>query len=414
MLWIRKAIKLRHIHYFKIKSMIYIIPNHQSIRYSKICILRTDISLKQLENINYQKICNFHTTSKLHIPPIFAVILRPILKLGAFILGRGIKRWWQKKSTQEQEYYKLLFRENRNIFLGSLVLSCLMFIVYYLIHLEMDPITKRRRFIIFNKKEQAALGQLILEMHLEEHKGLLIPKEHPAYKRLIKIIEKILIKNKDLITVENKNWTLTIINSPIKNAYERNIFVFLGILSIVDNDDQLSIILAHEMSHALLLHSVEQFSHALLIDILMTIPIFLLWASFPDSLAFLLHVIGQHIINLLHNLPYSRSLENEADEVGLHLAAKACVDVREAVVFWATMRVLSEMKLASNVVPWLSTHPAHGDREQSLNKKMTKAIELLRSSGCPELNPIDPRTIFYKRTLKDHEVYFRQKGIIIT
>lgn len=140
----------------------------------------------------------------------------------------------------------------------------------------------------------------------------------------------------------------------------------------------------------------------------MTIPILLLWASFPDSLAFLLHVIGQHIVNLLHNLPYSRSLENEADEVGLKLAAKvshsvkvfrsifyhtkstkyrtydsfkACVDVREAVVFWGTMRVLSEMKLASKVVPWLSTHPAHGDREKSLNKKITKAIELMKSSG---------------------------------
>ncbi|XP_046826283.1 metalloendopeptidase OMA1, mitochondrial-like [Vespa crabro] len=417
MFWIQKAIKLRHIHYFKIKSMICIIPNHQSIRYSKICILRTELSLKQLKNINYQKICDFHTSSKLCIPPIFAVILRPILRLSAFILGRGIKRWWQKKSTKEQEQYKLLFRENRNIFLGSLVLLCLMFIVYYLMHIETDPITNRKRFIIFNRKEQAALGQLIFEMHLEEHKASLVAKDHPAYKRLIKIIENILVKNKDLISVEDKNWTLTIVDSPIKNAYvlpERNIFFFLGVLNIVDNDDQLSIILAHEMAHALLLHSVEQFSHALLIDVLMTIPILLLWASFPDSLAFFLHMIGQHIVNLLHNLPYSRSLENEADEVGLNLAAKACVDVREAVVFWGTMRMLSEMKLASNIVPWLSTHPAHGDREQSLNKKMTKAIELMKSSGCPKLNPIDPRKQFYERTLKDHEFYFKQKGIIIT
>lgn len=49
-------------------------------------------------------------------------------------------------------------------FLGSLVLLFLMFIIYYVIHLETDPITKRKRFIIFNKKEQAALGQLVLEM----------------------------------------------------------------------------------------------------------------------------------------------------------------------------------------------------------------------------------------------------------
>ncbi|XP_015188621.1 PREDICTED: metalloendopeptidase OMA1, mitochondrial-like [Polistes dominula] len=93
---------------------------------------------------------------------------------------------------------------------------------------------------------------------------------------------------------------------------------------------------------------------------------------------------------------------------------KACVDVREAVVFWGIMRTLSEMNLAMDIVPWLSTHPAHGDREQSLNNKLPKAIELRSLSGCPELSPIDPRSKFYKRSMKDHEYYFKQKGIIPT
>lgn len=35
-----------------------------------------------------------------------------------------------------------------------------------------------------------------------------------------------------------------------------HIFVFLGALNLVENDDQLAIILAHEMSHELLNHSV--------------------------------------------------------------------------------------------------------------------------------------------------------------
>lgn len=47
----------------------------------------------------------------------------------------------------------------------------------------------------------------------------MVTKDHPAYKRLIKIIENILIKNKDLISAEDKNWTLTIVDSPVKNAY---------------------------------------------------------------------------------------------------------------------------------------------------------------------------------------------------
>lgn len=36
-----------------------------------------------------------------------------------------------------------------------------------------------------------------------------------------------------------------------------NIFVFLGALRMTENDDQLAIILAHEIAHVLLLHPVS-------------------------------------------------------------------------------------------------------------------------------------------------------------
>jgi len=59
-------------------------------------------------------------------------------------------------------------------------------------------------------------------------------------------------------------------------------------------------------------------------DFLIAIPILLVWALFPDVTAFIIHMIGERIINIMYNLPYSRVLENEADEVGLKLAAKVC------------------------------------------------------------------------------------------
>lgn len=37
-----------------------------------------------------------------------------------------------------------------------------------------------------------------------------------------------------------------------------NIFVFLGTLNMVENDDQLAVVLAHEMAHAVLNHSVSK------------------------------------------------------------------------------------------------------------------------------------------------------------
>lgn len=65
-------------------------------------------------------------------------------------------------------------------------------------------------------------------------------------------------------------------------------------------------------------------SDQLLWDILIAIPILLVWALFPDVAAAIIHIIGERIVNIMYKLPYSRVLENEADEVGLRLAAKVC------------------------------------------------------------------------------------------
>lgn len=61
--------------------------------------------------------------------------------------------------------------------------------------------------------------------------------------------------------------------------------------------------------------------------------------------------------------------------------SQACFDIREAVVFWATMRTLTEMHTLPPELPWISTHPSHGDREKNLNEAMTKALELRKNSG---------------------------------
>jgi len=35
--------------------------------------------------------------------------------------------------------------------------------IYYITHLETDPLTKRSRFIIFNKEQEKKLGKMVLE-----------------------------------------------------------------------------------------------------------------------------------------------------------------------------------------------------------------------------------------------------------
>lgn len=398
------------------KAVLCIFSKQSPVRQiaTKTQLKQFKVQKKILGQFEIQQRYGFHTSRPRHIPPVVALLIRPVVQVTAFIFGRLFKKWWKKKSPGERQKYLNWFITRKKSFYGFLGFFLFALFVYYVGHLQTDPITKRPRFIIFTKEQQAAFAKLTLEMILEQNEGRLLPHTHPAYRRLINIIERILKANQDLQAVQDKEWSLTVVDEPIKNAYVLpggNIFVFKGALNLVENDDQLAIILAHEMAHELLNHSMEQVSRGFILDIILTLPIVLLWAFFPDVVAALFQVLGHSIINIFHNLPYSRALESEADEVGLILAAKACFDVREAVVFWGMMRMLTELNIEKEPPPILSTHPDHGDREKHLNEAMPHAIALRNSSGCSYLSPRDPRNRFYMRTKKDHKEYFSRRGI---
>jgi predicted Zn-dependent protease len=71
-------------------------------------------------------------------------------------------------------------------------------------------------------------------------------------------------------------------------------------------------------------------------------------------------------------LPYARSHETQADEVGLMLAAAACYDPREAVPLWERMGQSSGGQAPPE---FSSTHPNPGTRIQNLQALMPKAME---------------------------------------
>ncbi|KAH0945020.1 hypothetical protein HN011_005494 [Eciton burchellii] len=396
--------------------------SHFIIRFTKIhycwpCRKFLTPNMNDCGKLRYIKVqkCNFRTTQNLNLSPYVAMILRPALRVGAFLVGRRLKKWWTRKSDEEKKEYKQWFNERRNVFLGCFGLYGILLLLYYVTHLETDPLSRRTRFIIFNKEQEKQLGKMILQYHLELHKTNLVPRTHAVYQRLIQVIDKIVIANKDITLIKQTPWSLAVVTTPLINSYilpGGTIFISLDILKIIENDDQLAIILTHEMAHSLLSHSLELLSDQLLLDFLMMVPMLLIWAIFPYLAAPVIQFIGEQMVNIMYKLPYNRNLEYEADQIGLNLAAKACIDVREAVVFWAMMRTLTELHSFPTELRWISTHPAHGDREKNLNEKMPAALKLRHDSGCPRLPAIDPRDTFYKRSLKEKEMFFRERGIL--
>ena len=74
--------------------------------------------------------------------------------------------------------------------------------------------------------------------------------------------------------------------------------------------------------------------------------------------------------------------------MGLELAARACIDVREAPNFWAKMAAMSAMDPDGDEQQppeILSTHPAHESRFQRLTELLPRALEMRSACGCARL-----------------------------
>ncbi|XP_025152655.1 metalloendopeptidase OMA1, mitochondrial isoform X3 [Harpegnathos saltator] len=333
---------------------------------------------EQLQYLKLQK-CDFRTTQCLYVPPFMVYILRPVIYIGGALMGRHIKKWWARKSKEEKEKYRRWYRERRNVFLGGFGLYGLTLFIYYITHLKTDPLTQRSRCIIFNKKQERDLGNILYEFFLNLFENNIVPNNHPASKRILPVFRRLIVANRDLKSIREIKWDIIVINTPLMNSFTL---------------------------------PIELLTDQFFLDFLIVVPTLLVWVVFPDMAAAIVQLLINQIMRIMYELPYSRLLEKEADEVAMKLAAKACIDVREAVVFLATLRKLTEMNFLSPQTPWISSHPSHDDREKNMNDVVTKVLETREHSGCPALPAVDPRTRFYGRSTTEQIIHFRQRGII--
>ena len=112
------------------------------------------------------------------------------------------------------------------------------------------------------------IGQYDLDTITEAYKEAILPEEHPYYERVAQVATRILKSNKDISEIRQKTWTVTVIDDTEKNAFvlpTGNIFVYTGMLSCCSNDDELGIVLAHEIAHIVLKHASELLSESILV-----------------------------------------------------------------------------------------------------------------------------------------------------
>lgn len=344
--------------------------------------------LNQINPRTQQVARKFSTSSpKNAIPPIVWLIAKPLTKLGAIIAGRGFRNWWISLPKVKRTLFKdHLIRNKYRYFLivGTTTGGS---VYYYQSHIHDTPITHRKRFILFNTDQLKEIENLEKEQIYHDYKNKILNEYSPYSNRSLKVANRLFVANKQIPEVAAIVWNLTVIDNPnLSNAIafpSGDLIVFTGLLDFVKNDDELAIILAHEMSHAILQHAAEEISHSRLIDIFSIAMAGLLWAFLPsDITALITQYIADKFLKFLLQLPYSRQLESEADEVGIMLAARACFDVRCSIPFWKRLSEESDYQLPEI----LSTHPASTKRADDLEKLMPEALALRMECNCYELH----------------------------
>ena len=256
---------------------------------------------------------------------------------------------------------------------------------------------------------------------LELHDKDIIPTSNAIHKRVENVVTRILKSNEDIKEVSDRNWKISVVNDNYtENAMvvpSGHIFVFTGILNKCKNDDQLAIILGHEIAHSLLDHAAENMNFQSFLNGCLIIPMAVLLAFIPSIATFFTYKFIDKVTELLYELPKSRLMENEADEVGLKLAANACYDIREAPVLWGTLhlqKLMYETELDQAyrkkgvTLGFLSTHPSNLSREQNVAVLMPEMLRIRSAQGCCSLPKENPYENFkkFRNMIKDHQGTF--------
>jgi len=183
---------------------------------------------------------------------------------------------------------------------------------------------------------------------------------------------------------DNKNWEVVVFRDDSINAFALpggKIDMHTGMIDFTKNQHQLATVIGHEIAHVLSKHGNERISQ----QFAMQQGINLIQAIFnnPQSQTaqLLMGALGAGAqFGVL--LPYSRVHEKEADELGLHLIARAGFDPRESVNLWVTMSEGGEQP-----PEFMSTHPSHETRIHDLQAQMPYALQLYDQARANGHNP---------------------------
>ena len=169
------------------------------------------------------------------------------------------------------------------------------------------------------------------------------------------------------VEVRNTQFYFRVLDSPVVNAFALPggyIYVTRGLLSYLENEAQLAVVLGHEIGHVLGRHSSEQAARSQLSQLGLLGAAVLGGVVGGGQVAEGILNYGGAATQLL-TLKYGRGAEREADRAGVAYAEFAGYDAAEAARFFVALERLSESS-GGSLPNFLSTHPDPSERAQTI------------------------------------------------
>jgi len=232
---------------------------------------------------------------------------------------------------------------------------------------ESAPVTGRNQLILLPESQDAEMGLQAYQQIKQEEK---ISQNSELNRRVQEVGRRIAAVSGH----PDWDWQFTVFEDPEPNAFALpggKVGVNTGLFKVAQNDAQLATVLAHEVGHAIARHGAERMSQDMLAH--------LGGAAVGVATGSEAYVQAySQLATLGVLLPYSRTQESEADEIGLMLMAKAGYDPREAIELWQNFQAMGGARPPA----FLSTHPSEGTRIERLQALMPKALEIYRNSAA--------------------------------
>ena len=234
------------------------------------------------------------------------------------------------------------------------------------------PVTGRKQILLVSDQE-------VLTSSLTQYKDYIksAPKSGSATqsamvtrvgRRIAAATEQYLKQNGLADEVKNFSWEFNLVKDNQINAFcmpGGKIVVYEGLMKLVSSDDELAVVIGHEVAHAVAKHSNERMSQQLVAQYGAKI--------FGEALSGKSAAI-QKAGNIVYGLgaqygvmlPFSRKHETEADYMGLILMTMAGYNPNVAVTFWQKMSAGG----SGSVPEIMSTHPSDATRISDIRKHL--------------------------------------------